>query len=282
MPKKLKNMTYQFASWEKYQKSITHFISTKNGGVSEGDYQSLNVGFGVPDNPNNVIENRKILAKNVNIPIENFVFCNQVHQNKVNVITTEEKGAGVFDKSTAIQSCDSIITAEPDICLCVMAADCLPILLYDEKRGVVGACHAGWRGTISHIMTETIKAMQYHFDCQPEDIMVGLGACISVEKYPIGEEIVEVVKEIFGTEEGFLKQYPHSNQKHFDLKYANIFQCKEMGILEENITNLTMCTYDNQKDFFSARYAQHHKQQTGRFCAGIMLKNRDFLTFEYI
>lgn len=275
-------MTYQFSNWEKYQDTITHFISTKNGGVSEGDYQSLNIGFGVPDNPNNVIENRKILAKSVDIPIENFVFCNQVHQNKVTVITPEEKGAGVFSRENAIQGCDALVTAEPNICLCVMSADCLPMLFFDEKRGAIGACHAGWRGTMSGIVAETIKSMEYYFDCQPEDIFVGLGACISTEKYPIGDEIVKIVNEIFGTEEGFLKSYPHSSQKHFDLKYTNIHQLKEVGILEKNISNLDMCTYQNQKDFFSARYAQHHQQQTGRFCAGIMLKNKDFLTFEHI
>ncbi len=273
---------YKFSKFEKYNDYITHFISTKNGGVSEGDYQSLNIGFGVPDNPNNVIENRKILAKNVNISIENFVFCNQVHQNKVVVITPEEKGLGVFDKKTAIQGCDAMITAEPEICLCVMSADCLPLLFFDEKRGVVGACHAGWRGTVSLIAQETIKAMQYHFDCQPEDILVGLAPCISTEKYPIGNEIVEIVKEIFGTTEGFLKEYSHSSQKHFDLHYTNIFQLKEMGIIENNIEVLNLCTYQNQNDFFSARHAQHNQKQTGRFCAGIMLKNRDFLTFEDI
>ncbi|TAG95367.1 MAG: peptidoglycan editing factor PgeF [Bacteroidetes bacterium] len=273
---------YKFSSFEKYDESIIHFISTKKGGVSEGDYESLNIGFGVPDNPNNVIENRKTLAKNVNIPIENFVFCNQVHQNKVVVITQEEKSAGVFDKSTAIKSCDAMITAEPDICLCVMAADCLPLLFFDEKRNVIAACHAGWRGTISLITQEVVKSMQYHFDCQIEDIIVGLAPCISAEKYPIGEEIVKVVKEIFGTEEGFLKEFSHSTQKHFDLHYANIHQLKEMGIAENQIEILPFCTYQNPNDFFSARYAQHHQKQTGRFCEGIMLKNKKFLTFEDI
>jgi YfiH family protein len=265
-----------FPNWEKYNEQITHFITTRKGGVSEGDFQALNIAFGVPDNPSHVLENRKIIAQHLEIPIENFVFQNQVHQNHVAMISVEDKGAGVFQKENAILNTDAMITAEPNICLMTLAADCLPMLFFDSVREVIGVCHAGWRGTVALIAQETIKAMQYHFDCRSEDILVGLAPCISAEKYPVGDEVVEIVKEVFGTEKNFLKRYPSTHQYHFDLHYTNIYQLQEFGILEKNIEILPFCTYQNSDIFFSARYAQHHQKQTGRFGAGIMLKSKDY------
>jgi polyphenol oxidase len=248
---------------------ITHFVTTRHGGVSDGAFAALNLGLGTQDRPLSVLQNRQIIADSVGIPQEYFVLANQVHGTNVEVIQIDRRGEGAFSRSNAIPATDALITNVPEICLFVMAADCVPLLFFDPTKLVVGAAHAGWRGTVKKIAVATILKMQKIYNCQPSDIQVAIGPSIGPCCYNVGGEVIEKVLQMFGTTDGLISFDNPESSPIFDLWAANKIQLLESGVLEENMEIAAICTQCNNGDFFSSR---HGKGITGRFGAGIMIK----------
>ncbi|RZV59233.1 Laccase domain protein YfiH [Candidatus Brocadiaceae bacterium B188] len=245
-------------------KEIQHFVSSRVGGYSDQPYNSLNLGFHVGDNPETVLKNRQRLALSVGIPRENFTFTEQVHEAKVEIITGDLRGSGVFHESTAIKATDAMVTNIPDICLMVLQADCVPFLFFDAKKKVIGVAHAGWRGTVRMVVQNTIRVFKEKFYCSPSDIFVGVGPSIGPCCYEIGTETIAEIRKASRTEgDNFL------SSGYFNLWEANKVQIIQMGVPEENIEVAHMCTKCNYTQFYSYR---HQNTKTGRFGAGIMLK----------
>lgn len=248
---------------------IIHFVSTRHGGVSDGAFASLNLGLGTQDRPLSVLQNRQILSDAVGIPQEFFVMAHQVHGTNVEVIHKDRRGAGAFSRHNAIPSTDAMITNESEICLFVMGADCVPLLFFDPVKLVVGAAHAGWRGTVNKVSAATVRKMQETFNCNPQDILVAVGPSIGPCCYKVGGEVINEVLNMFGTTDGLISFENAESSPIFNLWAANKVQLIEVGIAEENIEVAGLCTNCNAGDFFSSR---HGKGITGRFGAGIMIK----------
>ena len=136
----------QFKSLLKY-KNITHCFTTRNGGVSKNEYQSLNLAFNKNDDKKNVYENFKRVSKAVGIDIENMVFSNQVHDNKIKIVSEEDIGKGIIRESDII-GIDGLITNAKKVALVTFYADCVPVFLYDPIKNVIGSVHSGWKGTV--------------------------------------------------------------------------------------------------------------------------------------
>jgi polyphenol oxidase len=249
--------------------NLVQFVSTRLGGVSQPPYDSLNLGFGTSDTPENVSQNRKILAETLEIPLENFCVPQQTHSANSKIITSQDAGKGIFTKETALPNTDGLISNQTNICLLVQSADCVPVLMYDSKNQVIAAVHAGWRGTVQKIVANTFEQMKNTFNSTPEHIWVGVGASISPECYEIGEEVVESVEKAFKTKEKYLIWNKITQKYHLDLWFANQQTLIEMGIPSKQIEIMGICTQKNSDMFFSSRQA---KGITGRFGAGIMLK----------
>lgn len=249
--------------------AIKHFVSTRHGGVSGGDYTTLNIGFRTDDIPEDVSQNRQLLSKTVEIPLEDFCVAQQTHSANIRIVSQRDRGKGAKDYASGIPDTDGLITNEVDICLLMMSADCTLVLAYDTVNQVIGAVHAGWKGTVQKIGQKMIGMMQAHFASNPQNIQIGIAPCISTEIYEVGEEVTQAVQTAFGTTEKYLLFNPKSEKYHFDLNYANLQPLIEVGIPAENIELSGLCTFLQSGDFFSARKFQHH---TGRFGAGIMLK----------
>ncbi len=241
---------------------IKHFISTRN----KSNGKNLNISLESNMSHSEVLENRKLLSEAVNIPSENFVMQNQVHGDTVTIINQSHKGKGVYNHQSAIQNSDAMITNEKNICLFLFAADCMPVLFYDIKKRIIGACHSGWKGTVLKIAQKTIVEMKRIYNSSPEDILIGIGPSISVQNYEVGENVVNAVEKTFGTKEKYLRFNKNSGKYHFDMWYTVKQQLLEIGIPEKNIEFSGFCTYENNDLFFSAR-----KKDSGRFGAGIML-----------
>ncbi len=248
---------------------IKHFVSTRHGGVSKGDYSSLNIGFGTDDDNALVLENRQILAKSVNISLDSFVILNQIHNTNVAVVTSTMRGNGVYSRDTALCGTDAMVTNQPDICIFVMSADCVPLLFFDPVNKVIGACHAGWRGTIKKAPLATIKTMCKTFGSIPADIIVGIGPSIGPCCYNVGGEVIDSVLRTFGSTDSLIRFDNFDWQPYFDLWATNKYLLLEAGIKDNHIELASLCTQCHHKDFFSSR---HGKGITGRFGAGIMLK----------
>ncbi|MBI4681277.1 MAG: peptidoglycan editing factor PgeF [Nitrospirae bacterium] len=157
---------------------------------------------------------------------------------------------------------DAVITRKKGVLIGIHVADCVPILLYDKKKSLIGAVHAGWRGTAAQILKNTIKAMQKRFHSSAEDVLIAIGPSIRQCCYEVGEEVKHAVYNVTG--EG--SYYRRQNGKYFiDLSSANMIQALSMGIQEENIYQSDECTFCNPDRFYSYRYTKGSAGRQGGF-----------------
>lgn len=220
-------------------KIISTFTTTDDG----------NIAFHVQDEPTNVENNRKIIAQKLNYDSSKLRYMNQVHGNNVEVVTSESHHC--------IETCDGLITAEKNLPLMVMVADCIPILLSDRVQGVIAAVHAGRNSTFQRIVQVTIRKMQKEFGCKASNIEVELGPSIQKCCYEVSPELAQIVETSFGKE--------FVNNRDIDLQGINKIQCEELGVTKVNISPI--CTKCSGEAYYSYRL----DKKTGRFAGIIML-----------
>ena len=252
---------------------IIHFSTTRQGGTSKGSYTSLNLGFNSGDEKQSVQANRGIFARMLGIKPEQLVFGVQTHSAKIARITSDVLDWDFQMRRRILAETDALITNEPNICVAVKTADCIPVLLFDPAHKAAAAIHAGWRGTVARIVAQTVDAMKQEYGTQPKDIVAGIGPGIGPEVYQVGPEVVEMVHRQLG-ENHRLIQYRVSKTDrqetpYLDLWKANHLQLIDAGIPEENIEVARLCTFSHADDFFSAR---RDGAVTGRMATGIMIK----------
>lgn len=223
-----------------------HGFSIRHGGVSPAPYNSLNLG-GNEDLSENIRENRFRALKELSLNPDLICNLKQVH------------GANVCNADYIQQEGDALVTNEKNKCLAISIADCYPILFYDEANHIIGAAHAGWRGTVNRIAENTFLAMK-KLGANARTTKVAIGQGICREHFVVGEE---VVKEFL--EKGFKKDFIHNNK--IDLIACNKRVLTDAGIAEKNIWVMNRCTY--QSDFFSYR---RDGGKTGRMWALICMK----------
>lgn len=205
-----------FGNLMKY-KEIYHFISTRTGGFSSPPYDSLNLGFHVGDNPEVVFKNRTQLALILGISLGNFTTAKQVHGSNVKIITEDLRGRGAVNYDTAISATDAMVTDVPNICLMVLQADCVPILFFDPKKGVIGIAHAGWKGTIRLVAQNIVGTFQERFGCLPQDIVVGIGPSIGPCCYEVGPEVIAQAEKIFHNKRDYINNETLDGKGYFNL-----------------------------------------------------------------
>ena len=241
--------------------NTSHCFTSKMGGVSCGKINGFNFGFRVSDNPDSVKENFRLLAKDMDYTLENIVLSKQTHTKNIRIVTESDCGKGVV-KDSDIEDTDGLVTNIPNIPLVVFAADCIPVLLYDEKKRVAAAVHAGWRGSVAGIVPECISIMKSYFGCNPSDICAAIGPSIGPCCFEFGPEAIEC----FGDK--YITPLPDKKYK-VNLWNYNCDLLTVAGILPENIDISGICTVCHCDKFYSYRT---HKEQTGRQIASIMIK----------
>lgn len=215
------------------------------------DKNDGNLAFHVEDNEINVIKNRQNLALKLAYKYEALVYMNQVHG--ANIIVVDENSPKLID------NCDSIITRSKNLPLMVMVADCIPILMFDDKKGIIAAIHAGRNSTFLEISKKTAEVFIKKFSSNPKDISVVLGASIQKCCYEVSDELSKIVENSFG------KEFVENN--HIDLQEINKKQLNDLGI--KNIEISDICTKCGNKPYFSYR----KDKKTGRFAGIIILKD---------
>ncbi len=237
-----------------YHKEVFAKFSDRWGGVSNPPYHELNLALHVGDNPIDVLKNREIMSKKFDFYIDNLIYMDQTHSDNIKIIN---------DTFTNKQeNCDGIITNKPNIPLMVMVADCIPVLLYDRIKKVIGAIHAGRNGTFKSISKKAVFIMKEKFNSNPEDIVVSLGASIKSCCYEVGEDLADIAIKSFGDKYVLKKD----SSFYLDLQTLNFDQLKKIGVKEENIEISTICT-SCDKNYFSYR----RDGVTGRFAGVIKL-----------
>ncbi len=159
---------------------IRHGFFSRDGGVSDGPFASLNCGYGSGDDPAKVTENRASAMKRLDLDGSRLVTAYQTHSAEVAVV--EEP----WNREDAPRV-DGLVTTQPRLALGILTADCAPVLMADAKARVVGAAHAGWRGALNGILEAVIEAM-VELGARPNSIVVGVGPTIGRRSYEVGPE----------------------------------------------------------------------------------------------
>lgn len=247
---------YQFDLWPQ----VRHGIFTRHGGVSAAPWASLNLGGNVGDDPRAVRRNHERMYNVLGVDDGRACTVWQVHSADVVLADGPVRGR------RWLALADAMITNLVDTPLAMRFADCVPLLFHDPVRGVIGMAHAGWRGTVRGVGANTVRAMVEAYGCMPRDIQAGIGPSIGPMHYQVGEEVVEAVREYFGSTEGLIRRDLSDGTAYLDLWAANRRDLEGAGV--EQIEVAGICTAENTDEFFSHRAEQG---KTGRFGAVISL-----------
>jgi YfiH family protein len=247
MPSTLEPHTFAFLQ---KQPSIFHGLFSRHGGCSPPPFASLNVSFGVGDDPHNVEQNRQHIKDH--FKIAPLISARQVHGKRVAVISTPQD-------SNEIDGVDALICSVPGTGILIQQADCQAILLYDPKQKIVAGIHSGWQGSVANIIGETIQTMTLTFGSKPIDLIAGVSPSLG----PCCAEFIHYKTELPQ------EMYPfQTTPNHFDFWAISASQLQAAGVYKENIEINGTCSKCSDQ-FFSYR----RNKTTGRFCSIIGLRH---------
>lgn len=241
---------------------VAHGFFTRNGGVSDGVYASLNGGVGSNDDPAAVRENRNRMAATLGIAARNFMAPYQIHS--ADALTLDAPWA-----DGKRPRCDGLATATRGIGLGVTGADCGMILFADQRAQVIGACHAGWKGALTGILEATIGAMEKLGASRPA-IHAVLGPTIGPRSYEVGPEFEARFVAEDADHKCFFSASIRDNHAMFDLPgfIARRLETAAIGAFAD----LGLDTYSDEERFFSYRRSVHRKESDyGRLISAIAL-----------
>ena len=236
----------------------------RSGGVSQGDYASLNIGFSGGDDVQRVEANRRIMANAMGFDLDSWTGVWQIHGNRVLRVCAEDAGRGAFRAKEGLVQADGQITDVPGITLISQHADCVPLYFWDPKRRAIGLSHAGWKGTLLDIAGCTVRAMAEAFGSKPEELFAAIGPSAGPCHYEVDEPVIRKAAEIFGEEiEGLTPVLLPSRKPghaYLDLWQANRQLMLRRGILDQRISMSGLCTICHQDLFFSHRCGARGRQ----------------------
>lgn len=243
-------------------KSIRHGFFTRQGGVSDGLYASLNCGPGSGDDLSKVWENRSRVEKALGQDKGSLVTCHQIHSATVKIVTR------AWEHKDAPQA-DAMVTKTPGIALGILTADCLPILFADPKAKVIGAAHAGWKGAFDGVIENTLEAMR-NLGANINDIVATIGPGIAQESYEVGPEFyARFVQQNIANNAFFADAARHGHHL-FDLKAYAAVRLQNAGLAPINILAHDTCLEEDA--FFSFRRATLRGEKAyGRQVSAIIL-----------
>ncbi len=238
------------------QLSVPHAFSTRQGGVSEGPYASLNLAVASGDDRERAQENRRIFATRAGFSAFPRT-AHQVHGVRVNVATTEPFPEGTQG--------DIVITNQPGLAVGVFVADCVPLLIHAPDVGAVAAVHAGWRGTGQEGARVAVQALQSTYGADPGQMVAAIGPSIKGCCYEVGAEVAEAMQRLPDPEACLT---PRGDRWLFDVQEANRQQLQAAGLASGNVHVSGLCTHCREDLFFSYR---RDGAQSGRLIGAIAL-----------
>ena len=228
-----------------------HGFSTRIGGVSENEFESLNLGMNRGDDEARVKENWRRFLKAAAIDEDKFVCGRQVHGNYVHIAS--DKDARAAYGAGEIIEADGYVTNVSGLPIVIFNADCIPVILEDANAQVVGAVHSGWRSTAADIAGSALNAMQ-ELGAHIEDIHVAIGPGIDKCCFEVGPEVIEAMEKLLFTEHKLWNQKPDGKYM-LDLRGVVRQRFIQLGIEDKNIELVGGCTMCNPDRYFSHRYS---------------------------
>jgi len=224
-----------------------HAFCTRRGGSSSGCFASLNLSWRVGDDPVAVAANWQRVRESFP-QVRRWVTMEQVHGNAVAVVHE--------DSPDRLGPCDALITNLPSVALCVLTADCVPILLASHDGAVVAAVHAGWRGTVTRVVEETVRRLTAEYGVLPNHLWAALGPAIGPCCYAVGAEVADAARRT-GLDT-YCVPLDGTGQCRLDLQAMNRELLLRAGVPESQVCMLRSCTACRSDEFFS------HRQSGGR------------------
>ena len=260
---------------------VKAFSTTRHGGVSEGNYASLNINEYCGDSKANTDANRLLLANELGIDANHIIMPHQTHGVESRIIGEEFANLPDGVKKMLLEGVDAVMTNIPGMCIGVSTADCIPVLLYDEEHHAAAAIHAGWRGTQARIVHKAVQEMRMAYQTNPDKLKAVIGPGISLDNFEVGDEVYAAFEQaafdMNAIAEERIKRNPNAEDPakaferkwHINLPLANIQMLTHNGVDETNIINTGICTFDNADNYFSARRLGI---ESGRIYTGIIIR----------
>jgi len=227
---------------------FVHGFTTRDGGSSVGSHASLNLGLHVGDDPDAVMANRRKVAESIGVPLDSFVFCEQVHGGKVAVVGESEHGAGTAPDRPPVARADGLVTSTPGTALGILTADCAAVYFVDCTRRAVGLVHAGWRGAAASIAARAVAVMGAEFGTDPHELVAAVGPSIGACCYQVGADVYEAVTTPNPALSATFE--PSGDDRwQFDLKRANQMIVEQTGVPTNSIHMSDICTACDRRLF---------------------------------
>ena len=268
-----KKSDIEYVSFNHFEQTtlVSHCFMTRVGGVSEGAYSTLNPGLTTQDDTKKIAKNREKISEVIGFKLSESIELE--HGNKVHIIRKKEDNDGSI-------IADAVITNLKKEPLVILYADCVPVFILDPVTPAIALIHAGWRGTVLKIVTETVMAMQKEFNTNPSDCLAGIAPSIGKCCFEIGEDVAKqfvIAFEAWKDLEPYLSN--ESTNKHTDIQninnkfYVDLWNINkrlliQSGLLDSNISVAGLCTSCRKDLFYSYR---RDKKITGRMAAVLTL-----------
>lgn len=244
-----------------------HAFSTRYGGVSTGEFSTMNFGAARGDDPEAVRENYRRWCALFGTDSAGCCVTKQVHENVIRIVSGTDRHVPLSDTP---YEADGLVTGEKNLPIFCFTADCVPVLLYDIRGNAAGAVHCGWKSSVKDILKNAVEAM-CSLGSEPENICAAIGPSIGKCCFETDRDVPDAVERyLSGETEGL---WTYNGMKYYvDLREANARRLEQLGIKRENIDLSEECTVCSHEKYWSARYTAKHHLMRGSLCAGIVLR----------
>lgn len=269
------------------QDCIQHLFSVRAGGVSEGQFCSMNFSSKLGDDKDRVLENFRRIALAMDCKLDDMIGTVQTHTTNILRVTAQDKGKGIL-KDPDLWDLDGLVTNEKGVTLVAYMADCVPLFFADPVQGAVGVAHSGWRGTVNNMAGKMVERFQTEFGSDPKDLIVGIGPSICQACYEVDWNVAKEFQESLGDDTAERRQiaesgvYPMEGKDdcklrrvaepgdkagkfQLDLWLANLIFLVRAGIDLKNVDVTDLCTSENSRLLFSHRASQGKRGNMGAF-----------------
>jgi YfiH family protein len=237
-----------------------HAFFTRNGGVSEGPYASLNFSYAVGDDAARVDENLRRAAEHLQLPAQRVFFAAQVHGNEVVELQGDEAQWDVVHHQA-----DAVVSGDSTLACGVRTADCVPVLLGDTSTGRVAAVHAGWRGVVCRV----VEAASARLGGTPDNWIAAIGPHISVEAFEVSADVGQQLARASEAQDAVVDR--EGRKPHVDLQKIVRAQLTGLGVPPARIDAVPGCTMGDPERFFSFR---RDGKASGRHLSAIVPQSR--------
>jgi YfiH family protein len=246
------NPYFLLENWMNQFPHLMAGITSKNGGYSEGEFKSLNLGFHVGDVLKDVRLNRSEISTRLEFPLDSWIGAEQTHNDTILKVTRADRGKGAECYDDSLKDTDGFYTDEKGILLTLCYADCVPLFFIAPERGVIGVAHAGWKGTVKQIAKKMVELWQTE-GIAPEQIFAVIGPSICEKCYIVDKRVIDFVQKVLEDVEKKPYNLINEGQYSLDLREVNRLLLLKAGIPEQQILVTGYCSSCDREHFFSHR-----------------------------